>query len=496
MTPFAFLGLADDADERAIKSAYARRLREVRPDRDPAGFQQLHAAYKAALEMTQARATPARRPLPPVVTVSVAPAVAAAVVALDDDDRDEEAETEAAGAVDAAHAAPSPPSPPHAAAPLAWAEARVLPLPPPAPPAFDFERFFGQLRTLVREVGAAEITPWLQNEPAFWSLAQKSAVRQVLLNRLDQERVPMPVDCFDALLAFFDLDHVLAGVDAFALQRLRRQLHLEWELLPEKFAHLAARMKSDPPAVRGEKQLRQLLDEARRPLTWRGVLRWAGRPQHAGRFAKFAQRLSYGQAAELPREFDQNAIRFWSEVANTREPTWRTLGMTLLHSLVWGLLGGALFGYALAFPQAKDHEIALVAGSAIGGVCAVWTGYIAWHTGLNWLCRRERRGDPAWRYWLRLGVIPTLAVGGAALYAGVDPQVGVAPLLLALAVAYYLTAHLIHFRLSIIGHFVAFAVIAGFSLNSAGRYGCVLTALLAVAGWGTYCYKKALYRRI
>ncbi|WP_459207424.1 hypothetical protein ACSMEV_04525 [Pseudomonas sp. MLB6B] len=44
------LGLAHDADERAIKRAYARLLKVHRPDEDPAAFQRLREAYEGALE--------------------------------------------------------------------------------------------------------------------------------------------------------------------------------------------------------------------------------------------------------------------------------------------------------------------------------------------------------------------------------------------------------------------------------------------------------------
>ncbi|MBB5863614.1 J domain-containing protein [Xanthomonas sp. 3058] len=43
------LGLPADADSRAIKRAYAARLKTTRPDDDPAAFQQLHDTYQAAL---------------------------------------------------------------------------------------------------------------------------------------------------------------------------------------------------------------------------------------------------------------------------------------------------------------------------------------------------------------------------------------------------------------------------------------------------------------
>lgn len=49
------LGLGWDADERAIKRAYAARLKSVRPDVDPQGFQALHEAYQDALRWVRSR---------------------------------------------------------------------------------------------------------------------------------------------------------------------------------------------------------------------------------------------------------------------------------------------------------------------------------------------------------------------------------------------------------------------------------------------------------
>ena len=53
MNPFEHLGIEAGADEREIKRAYARRLRQARPDDDPAGFQALHEAYQACLGYAQ-----------------------------------------------------------------------------------------------------------------------------------------------------------------------------------------------------------------------------------------------------------------------------------------------------------------------------------------------------------------------------------------------------------------------------------------------------------
>lgn len=43
------LELTAEADQKAIKLAYAKKLKQTRPDADPEGFKALHAAYKQAL---------------------------------------------------------------------------------------------------------------------------------------------------------------------------------------------------------------------------------------------------------------------------------------------------------------------------------------------------------------------------------------------------------------------------------------------------------------
>lgn len=45
--PFELLGVAPGADERELKRAYVRLIKRHRPERDPAGFQRIHAAYEA-----------------------------------------------------------------------------------------------------------------------------------------------------------------------------------------------------------------------------------------------------------------------------------------------------------------------------------------------------------------------------------------------------------------------------------------------------------------
>lgn len=56
------LGLDADADERAVKRAYATRLKTARPETDPEGFQALNEAYQAALEWLRQRPAPSEMP--------------------------------------------------------------------------------------------------------------------------------------------------------------------------------------------------------------------------------------------------------------------------------------------------------------------------------------------------------------------------------------------------------------------------------------------------
>ena len=51
MTCWQTLGIAPTSDEAAIKKAYAARIREYRPDRDPEGFRRVRAAYEEALRL-------------------------------------------------------------------------------------------------------------------------------------------------------------------------------------------------------------------------------------------------------------------------------------------------------------------------------------------------------------------------------------------------------------------------------------------------------------
>jgi hypothetical protein len=53
MNPWQVLGIAQTEDTRAIKQAYARALKQTRPDSDPEGYQRLRECYEWALEWVE-----------------------------------------------------------------------------------------------------------------------------------------------------------------------------------------------------------------------------------------------------------------------------------------------------------------------------------------------------------------------------------------------------------------------------------------------------------
>ncbi|MGO4701341.1 J domain-containing protein [Dyella sp. 2RAB6] len=224
-SPLDEFGLPPEADEREIKRAYAKRLRTVRPDEDPAGFQQLHEMYQRALAWR-------------VRTASMA-----MVPCADEEEDAEEAEyaDEAATPVDAPQlphvpsAAPAPHMPPvpdtHGAwRPVPFAQAPAAAAPAPPQP-FDLPAFIESYMKVAPLGQPRQLKSWLHEQPALWSLQVKQHVGRALIQRLLGEVPPIDAASMDATLDFFDLEHTQSGVDALHLHQLRGLAQERYELV-------------------------------------------------------------------------------------------------------------------------------------------------------------------------------------------------------------------------------------------------------------------------
>ncbi|MFK3651518.1 J domain-containing protein [Lysobacter enzymogenes] len=219
MTPHERLGLEQDADERAIKRAYAQALRGTRPDEDAQAFQALHEAYQAALSML--RQAEYERWLQEREAESA-------------QDESAEADRDAALSPSADTAgSPADAAPPPAAAPDHAAFAND------SSDGSDDDRIelsIDQIGNAVI-VGALRLSPrdyeaWLREFPPLYSLYVKDVIAPQLPRALAQAP-QLPSAQLEAIVRFFDLD-TLGTLDThghWLLHRLRRRSRVDFDAL-------------------------------------------------------------------------------------------------------------------------------------------------------------------------------------------------------------------------------------------------------------------------
>jgi hypothetical protein len=388
MSAFAYLGLPDDADERAIKRVYAQRLKQTRPEDDPAGFQQLHTAYQTALHLCRQRVLSGIAPIgdtTPSATAAATP--------------DDSADIPVASA----------------AADDSLVRIRVAPAPQPTT-MFSMAAFCDEAIALASKGGAEILQQWLGRHPALWSLQLKNHAGRALVQQIYRQEPPMPAACLTTLLQFFDLDHALAGHDPLALQLLRRRTQLAWELQPEQRLELTSRLtRIQDKSI--SRKLARTLRQLERPFHWLQVLVSGIDVTKPRRIANTVGRLTGGMPDAMPTSIRRDQLAFWLAAADrTKVGKPRLLlGVTrsiagMLAMLLVGLLSG------LAFAVYPDRFIAsplIFLVSCAAAASATWLLLMAWIPLDQWHARSEEL--PARWPWICLMLIPILCSAGLLL---------------------------------------------------------------------------------
>lgn len=289
------LGLAPGADESTIKQAYARRLRDVRPDTDPVGFQHLNEAYRAALAQCRQRsgfALPSRAPAPSRTAGEPGP------VSSPDE-----------SSLHAPSAAPirtAPRAPMAAAHPL-----------PPAPVQIDLAAFVRDFCARARDDQAETLKVWLQERPELWSLEVKSALGRGLLQTLARTPAPVPAEGFDQMAHFFGFDDALSGIDPQQLQRLRQRCMAEWLVLAENLKELTRHLYGHP-SRESIAWTRRACALATQPLHHAGIARGALFPARVRVLMRLLRTISPFSPEDLPAVINRAQARFWFAAHDTR----------------------------------------------------------------------------------------------------------------------------------------------------------------------------------
>ncbi len=375
MSPFAALGLEADADERAVKRAYAQRLRAVRPDEDPAGFQALNESYKSALAIIRGRAEAAE------AVEDTAPAGEPATWVVESDALDGEHPLRDHGpALDVSARYPA-----------------ATPEPPDDAFRLDLDRFLADLFEAAQDEGV-DLRDWLDRATDGWPLQVKPLVAPHLLSGLAEAMPLIAPERFALIVEAFALDDVLGTVDPLACERLRKALERQWVhhcavergrvlLLPERRRDLRRLMKDyGYPGLLTQAVAAVVV--ARHAALWAAILRWL--PLTTKPVMGVLRIVSDGSYDALSPTVDARAVARWRASERVRSRLgWRHwFGIVLVG---WFLGAGALGLLEPAsqttqqgepFDQGTSdllHEMGAQYDSPVEDRIAAYTRYIASH---------------------------------------------------------------------------------------------------------------------
>lgn len=485
------LDLPDDADERAIKRAYAAKLKTTRPDEDPEGFQRLHEAYQAALawvrsgphddedawddetaqwEQEDGERGEAFESLAHEEVVS--PAAQTADEVVEDGSQERPSEEDAV--------------------------------------SFDHDAFFDACFRLALDGAEGELRRWLDAQPILWSLAHKAQIGHWLLHAMHHRQPPMPSSRFDLLMDYFGLIDLRTGYDAYYIQRLRHRLQIAWELKTTQLRALAERTADEGTSVTSAvRQVRRIVRDLSRPFDWPRALLSALMPMYPSAVRRFLYRLDLGRVDDLPAPIDPAQVAFWDAASDRSRLTRQRLAVVGSRVAAYAVLVTLLyFGLAVLIGQGDSSvgavalgaiplaSVALVSALAMGAVWGLWTGYALFSA---WQAREDDPDEP--RPMLRRFTIPVLlALALAIVWIQPGGWIGAAGgmLLMSAALAAWarhrersgppLGRHLGYWRVFVL--FVIVRTIGGEAgwMNDAGLFG-------AIAGLALLIWAKDLWHQ-
>lgn len=535
------LGLPDDADERAIKRAYASKLKTTRPDEDPEGFQRLHEAYQAALAWVRSG---------PHDDDDDDGEWHDAPDVHDEDENDEAGEDDGERVVDEAARSPTPvpaiavtdpsTSADRARAPMDAARQDEVAAPAAQVSAerdedntrasvahdaddtvvFDHDGFFDTCFQIACDGAEGELRQWLDAQPILWSLAYKAQIGHWLLHAMHQRQPPMPTSRFDLLMDYFGLIDLRNGYDAYYLQRLRHRLQIAWELKTSQLRALAERTADEGTSVAAAvRQVRRILRDLSRPFDWTRALLSALMPMYPTAVRRFLYRLDYdglgdgrlehGDLDDLPAPLDPAQVAFWDAASDRSRLTRQRFAVVVSRLLAYtALLTLAYVCVVGAFSRSDTPEgaapwasiplpsVAAYALFAMSGAWLLWTGHTLFSA---WQAREDDPDED--RPMLRRFAIPALlAVALAIAWVAPDGWIGTTGgvLLMAATLAAWsrhrersgppLGPHLGYWRV-----FVLFVIVRAIGEHQGWMNDARL--LGAVAGLALFVWAKDLWRQ-
>ncbi len=436
---FAHLGIPGDADARAVKRAYATKLKTTRPEDDPEGFQRLHEAYQAALDWLRSRETCTDIDADLDAFAEDAPSGAVTLTLSEETlfehlgaQSDAPFGMPAFAAEDALDAAAD-----RYGDRSAIASSNAVPS--EASAQFDPDALIDDCIASAMRSHDGDLLAWLNAQPALWSLAHKTQIAPWLLQRLHEQRPPIPTRQFDTLAEFFGLLDLHSGYDAYTIHRLRHRLQLTWEIQTWQIRALAERTAQDGGSMAANlRQAGRVLRQLSRPLQWPQAL-WAGlMPGYPSAVRIFLRRLDFGNLDDLPGPIRKDQIAFWDAAGDRSRfstPRWAVSVARLVAYALTLVLGFKLF-FAITSPRNTFDPASIVNDIGIVFMLMLigWLGYLVYEVFMRWQALPE--SAPAHVPWLRSAMIPLLCV----VVVAIDQWLGVEDFGAALAFIVFLLA--------------------------------------------------------